>query len=191
MPLTARAAPGAVIVMLLVAVKVNGTALASTTCTTKDELPAAVGVPEITPVAALKARPAGRDPPARLNVKGAVPPEAVSVVEYATPTWPAGGVPESTGSGFTVMATVFVLCVPGIEPTRDVCICVVVAGAVKVTGFPVDADNEPQVGPLQLGPLRVQVRGSVSESVAEIAIDCPASSVRALALVLTMPPPPG
>jgi hypothetical protein len=41
--------------------------------------PAVVGVPEITPVFALKERPSGSDP-TMLHVNGAVPPVAVNVV---------------------------------------------------------------------------------------------------------------
>ena len=42
-------------------------------------LPAAVGVPLMTPVAAFKARPAGSVPPARVHVYGVIPPVAASV----------------------------------------------------------------------------------------------------------------
>ncbi|CAB4595631.1 unannotated protein [freshwater metagenome] len=45
---------------------------------------AAVGVPEMTPVPEFNDRPAGKDPAVRVNVYGATPPEAASVVEYAT-----------------------------------------------------------------------------------------------------------
>ena len=96
-----------------------------------------------------------------------------------------------TGSGFTVIATVLVLCVPGTEATSDVCIWLEVAGAVYVTDVPVAAERVPQAAPVQFEPLKAQVSGSVPESVAVIAIDCPAYSVSALALVLTMPVPPG
>jgi hypothetical protein len=46
----------------------------------KFEVPTVVGVPEITPVAALKVRPAGSEPLAILHVRGVVPPAATSVV---------------------------------------------------------------------------------------------------------------
>jgi len=58
---------------------VNGTSLESTICAEKLKAPAVVGVPEMTPVPALKARPAGREPTV-VNFKGAVPPLAFSVV---------------------------------------------------------------------------------------------------------------
>ena len=50
----------------------------SVTCTVKLDVPAAVGVPEITP-AVLTVRPAGSVPLARLHAKGGVPPVAVTV----------------------------------------------------------------------------------------------------------------
>ena len=61
------------------AVTVSGTSLWSTTCATKLLVPVCVGVPEITPVVALKVSPAGSDPLARLSVRAPVPPDAVSV----------------------------------------------------------------------------------------------------------------
>ena len=50
----------------------------SVTCTVKLDVPAAVGVPEITP-AVLNERPAGSAPLSRLHAMGDVPPVAVSV----------------------------------------------------------------------------------------------------------------
>ena len=58
---------------------VNGTSLESTICAEKLKAPAVVGVPEMTPVPALKVRPAGREQTV-VNFKGAVPPVAFSVV---------------------------------------------------------------------------------------------------------------
>jgi len=53
------------------------------------KVPAAVGVPEIAPVVALIAKPAGR--PVADHVYGVVPPLAVGVAgTYATPTSPFG-----------------------------------------------------------------------------------------------------
>ena len=52
----------------------------SATCTVKLEVPAAVGVPVIPPVAGFNARPAGRAP-AIDQLYGAVPPVAASVCE--------------------------------------------------------------------------------------------------------------
>ena len=50
----------------------------SVTRIVKLDVPAAVGVPEITP-AVLNVRPAGSEPLSRLHAKGGVPPVAVSV----------------------------------------------------------------------------------------------------------------
>ena len=54
--------------------------------TVTDELPWAVGVPEITPVPALIDRPAGR--PLAVQVYGAVPPVALSCTLTGLPTVP-------------------------------------------------------------------------------------------------------
>ena len=45
---------------------------------------AVVGVPEMTPVPEFRVSPAGKVPAVRVKVYGPTPPEAVSVVEYAT-----------------------------------------------------------------------------------------------------------
>jgi hypothetical protein len=58
----------------------------SVTLTVKLEGPAIVGVPEI--VLPDRLKPAGRDPLAIDHVYGGVPPVALSVCEYATPTVP-------------------------------------------------------------------------------------------------------
>ena len=42
-------------------------------------VPGTVGVPEITPVAEFRVRPAGRNPDVTANVYGLTPPEAVMV----------------------------------------------------------------------------------------------------------------
>ncbi len=55
-----------------------------------------VGVPLKTPVAAFSVNPAGKLADGLDHVSGGVPPVAVSVVEYAMPTW-IGGVLGSTG----------------------------------------------------------------------------------------------
>ena len=69
------------IVMLLLAVTVNGTALASVSWTTNAKVPVAVGVPEICPVEALNDRPGGNDPLATTVTSGDVPPADVIMVE--------------------------------------------------------------------------------------------------------------
>jgi hypothetical protein len=52
----------------------------------KVDVPVAVGVPEITPVAAFRVRPAGRVPAEIDHVYGIEPPVAARVWLYATPT---------------------------------------------------------------------------------------------------------
>ena len=64
---------------------------------------AVVGVPVIAPVAAFNERPAGRLPADTLNVYAPVPPVALTVCEYATPTVPLGKL-----TGFTVIAGLIV-----------------------------------------------------------------------------------
>jgi hypothetical protein len=60
-------------------------------CTVNEELPVAVGVPDNTP-AEVRLRPAGNEPALFVNVYGLVPPLAVFVWLYATPTIPVGNV---------------------------------------------------------------------------------------------------
>ena len=55
------------------------------------EVPVAVGVPLMTPVAGLRARPEGRVPAVMLKVYGVVPPVACTVVVYGVPMVPPGG----------------------------------------------------------------------------------------------------
>ena len=57
--------------------------------TVKFDVPAVVGLPEITPVVALSDKPAGRLPAEMLHVMGVVP-VAARVWLYATPTVPPG-----------------------------------------------------------------------------------------------------
>ena len=60
--------------------------------TVKVEVPAAVGVPLISPVSLFRLRPAGRLPPfSTLHVMGVVP-VAVRIWLYASPTLPSGRV---------------------------------------------------------------------------------------------------
>ena len=80
------AAAATVILNALVAVLVA----ASVTCTENDAVPEVVGVPEITPVDATRARPAGRVPELTVQLYGVVPPLACSVAEYAVPVVPPG-----------------------------------------------------------------------------------------------------
>src|SRR4029077_703859 len=78
---------------------------ASVTCTVNDTVPAAVGVPEITPVDATRLNPAGSVPALTLQVYGVVPPLACSVVEYAVPAAPPGNDVVVTVGGCTAAAT--------------------------------------------------------------------------------------
>jgi hypothetical protein len=54
----------------------------SVTCTVKLLAPAAVGTPEIAPVAAVSVNPTGRVPDAMAHVYGGVPDDAARVAEY-------------------------------------------------------------------------------------------------------------
>ena len=69
----------------------------------KFEVAAVVGVPVIAPVAAFSDTPAGKLPAETLNVYEPVPPVALTVCEYATPTVPFGNV-----AGLTVIAALMV-----------------------------------------------------------------------------------
>jgi hypothetical protein len=79
---------------------------ASVTCTVNDAVPAAVGVPEITPVEAARTNPAGNVPALTLQLYGVVPPFACSVVEYAVPAVPPGSDVVVTVGGCAAAATV-------------------------------------------------------------------------------------
>jgi hypothetical protein len=154
------------------------------------DVPVVVGVPEITPVDALKVSPAGSDPLTMLVVSGAVPPAETIVVLYATPTIPSGGTPLRVGSGFTVILTVSWFFVFGIAATRVSCMGAVIPdGAVYVTAAPVVAERVPQAAPLQLVPENVHATVKLPESVAVILTDCPASRTTEEAERLVMPPP--
>jgi hypothetical protein len=71
---------------------VCGDVAESVTVTVKGEVPATVGVPEITPVALSRVSPVGRDPAVIDHVKGAVPWDAERVWLYATFVVPSGKV---------------------------------------------------------------------------------------------------
>jgi hypothetical protein len=73
----------------------------SVTCAVKLDWPALVGVPLIVPFV-LKLRPAGRVPDANVHEYGSVPPDALSVVEYAVPTVPLGNEVEVIASAGTL-----------------------------------------------------------------------------------------
>jgi hypothetical protein len=61
-------------------------AVESVTLAVKLNVPAVVGVPEITPVDAARLNPAGSVPALTLQLYGVVPPLACNVVVYAVPT---------------------------------------------------------------------------------------------------------
>jgi hypothetical protein len=61
----------------------------SVTLKVSEAVPAAVGVPAMTPVEELSESPAGRVPDVMLQVSGDVPPLAANVCEYGVPTLPA------------------------------------------------------------------------------------------------------
>src|SRR5262245_45129128 len=73
----------------MLSARVAGLALASVTWTVKLELPAVDGVPESAPVVPLSAIPFGSAPAEIAQVSGALPPDACSACEYATPTVPS------------------------------------------------------------------------------------------------------
>ena len=82
------------------------------TCTVKLLVWAVVGIPEMTP-AVLKVKPAGSDDPeASDQVYGVVPPVAVRVWLYATPTVPLGRVvvviDRAAGAGLIVIDSALV-----------------------------------------------------------------------------------
>ena len=65
----------------------------------KEELPLAVGVPVITPVASMSDRPAGRAPAVREKELVPSPPDTITVSEYTSPTRPCVSAEEVTASG--------------------------------------------------------------------------------------------
>ena len=82
--------PGAM-VMVWGCVAVRLGSVASTTCTVKSNVPAAVGVPVITPVSAAIVRPGGRVPSVTDQVNGAVPPSTARTSPvYGSHSVPSG-----------------------------------------------------------------------------------------------------
>jgi hypothetical protein len=67
----------------------------STTCIVNKYDPAAVGVPIMSPVAAVNFNPLGSCPVVKLQVYGGVPPPAISRHEYTPCTPPLGSGPPS------------------------------------------------------------------------------------------------
>jgi len=83
----------------------------SVTLAVKVNVPAAVGVPEIVPLAAASVRPAGNTPELMLQLYGVVPSLACNVVVYAVPTVP----PDSDAA----VASVSELLGDGARPVPD------------------------------------------------------------------------
>lgn len=85
----------------------------SVTLIVNEKEPAVVGVPVIAPVVALRVRPGGSEPDATENLYGKVPPVAMTVEEYGTPTSPVvpGGQATVRGAGEMVMPQLLVVAV--------------------------------------------------------------------------------
>ena len=73
---------GAIVTSVKLCVAVTAGLSLSATLMVKLLVPVVVGVPEIAP-AALKERPAGKEPDDTVKVYGAIPPDAASVALYA------------------------------------------------------------------------------------------------------------
>ena len=119
---------------------------ASFTCTVNDDVPAVVGVPEITPVDAARLNPAGNVPALTLQLYGVVPPLACSVVEYAVPAVPPGNDVVVTVGGCAAAATAILsACVTVLFAASVTCTVndavPTVAGVPEIT--PVDARLNP------------------------------------------------
>jgi hypothetical protein len=117
-------------------------------------MPAAVGVPEITP-AEFMARPAGRVPLVIVHAYGGIPPLAATVPEYAVPTVPATSAPVVTaGAAGTVMVAVAVFVMSATEVAVTVTVSAVLeaAGAVYVAALVVEPDRAPPPLTFQLTP---------------------------------------
>lgn len=142
----------------------------------------------MTPVAALKLRPGGSAPADKDSASGAVPPDAVTVVLYAVPTTPAGGMPEKVGAGLIVMLTVLLLLVPGIIAVKITLSGVPIEdGAVYVTVSPGEPETVPHVAPEQPLPLATH-EGAVDE-LAVMLTTWPASRVITEVESVAMPVP--
>ena len=98
----------------------------------KRNVPAVVGVPEIAPLE-LSDKPAGKVPPARDQVYGGVPPDAVRVWLYATPaSAPARVVTLIVTPGATVMEKSFAVEAPAVSATRPVKVKIPAAAGVPL-----------------------------------------------------------
>ena len=73
-------------------------------CIVKENDPAIVGVPRISPVAGVNDKPFGSAPLARFQVYGGVPPAALTRQEYTPPTPPTGSEAVVICTGFAPLA---------------------------------------------------------------------------------------
>ena len=92
----------------------------SLTCAVKLKVPELVGVPLNTPLL-LKVNPPGKVPALTVQLYGSVPPEAVSVCEYETPTVPVGNgelVVIANAAGLIVNAKLLVADLPALSASR-------------------------------------------------------------------------
>jgi hypothetical protein len=172
---------GAAITMLKFAVAV--TLLLSVSCTVKSEVPAALGVPLITPVPDASDNPAGSEPDVIAHVYGAIPPAPVSVAEYAVPTVPLGSdvvviVGSATSEIFAVAVASELFTEVAVSVT--VVAAVMVVGAVYVTLVVVALVNVPTFGDIDH-----DTPWSLCVAVAVNTCVLPASSVTVAGLTVT------
>jgi hypothetical protein len=103
---------------------------------------AAVGVPVMAPVEAFSDNPAGNVPLVSDQAYGVVPPDAVSLAEYATPTCPFG-------SDVVVLVSVLGAMVSVIA-TDALCAGLLESVTVKVSGAPdIAAVGVPVMAPVE------------------------------------------
>lgn len=135
---------------------------ASFTSTVNENVPAVVGVPEITPVEVTSVNPGGNAPALTLQLYGDVPPVACNVVEYAVSAVPEGSEVVVTEGGCaaadTVMLNAFV---PVLFAASVTCTvnedAPVAVGVPEIT--PVEATKVRPAG--KVPALRFQVYGVV------------------------------
>jgi hypothetical protein len=115
----------------------------SVTLAVKLNVPAAVGVPEIVPLAAASVRPAGNAPELMLQLYGVVPPLAANVVVYAVPTCAEGTELVVICTGVTAAATV----------TLNAFVAVCAVGTVESVTLAVKLNDPAVVGVPEIVPL--------------------------------------
>ena len=118
-------------------------AVESVTFAVKLNVPAAVGVPEIVPLAAASVRPAGNAPELMLQLYGVVPPLAAKVVVYAVPTCAEGTELVVICTGVTAAATVML----------NACVAVCAVGAVESVTLAVKLNVPAVVGVPEIVPV--------------------------------------